>query len=548
MLKKNLTREESLTLATDLGLTKYIAVDDLIEGLQIDQNKEVKVCLTITDKAVAEYVLRHELDIVACINSDCVVKVKAFYGPKNSTITTEYGELSVDDVLLSKVLASSRKDIECTIKVLNDSLKNLNLTIIYMPEYNYIDNDTWRYMMLESDKTIMVLNANHILYTGEQEFIRSLVIPYHSSLRLLFGIGNAQYIKSSEWTDAVARVHMLTNENYCVFPIFTEEISDERRSRYAGYDVTLDTILSETQQNLIYLREVHFEDLAIYKSSVFESSLVDLKSQLESATNAGIIDVNSAQVNQKVLVESREHLESNISLFLESPLIAKYRTAVEQFAELLKKSIKEDILTSKNIKQDARALPRYLSTIWEQFSDDQNIELYNEFERESSALIDMMNLDLRHITRNICTIEIKNDVKKQLDSAFNVHTFFARKTNSGNSLTDALTIGGLLATVFTPLGLAAVFASEVVKIVGKESIDNEHKKVLIEKTTDVIERNKAELLHQADCNFCIIAENFRKEIMSYYDEIMKSIDAVLKEEKERLEHATETINIINELI
>lgn len=548
MLKKNLKKEEALALATDLGLTQYIAIDNLIDGLQIGQNKAINVCVVTTDRAVAEYVLHDDLGIDAQLNSNYVLKLKACYGNFGCSIVTEYGELSIDKDLLKKTFVSSQKDVECAVEVPNERLKNLKLTLIYTPEYNCINNDTWRCMMLESDRTILVLSANHILYTGELEFIRSLVTPSHSPSRLTFGIGNAQYIRSSEWDDAIARVHLLTNEQYKVFPIFTEVISEERRSRYIGYNVTLDSILNDTQQELIALRETHFNDLDTYKSSVLEASLIKLKNELERYVANGIANTSSVELDKNIVAESKKHIEGKISLFLETPLIAKYRTAVEEFTELFKVSLKEDVQASENIKQDARSLPRYLTAIWEQFTEHQNMELYNEVKRNFSALIDWMNLDLRHITRNIRNIEIKNDVKQQLDSAFSVHTFFARKTNAGNSFTDALTIGGLLTSVFTPWGLAAILTSEVIKIAGKESIDNDYKKVLIEKIADVIERNKEELILQAGNNFAIITENIRGEIINYYDEIMKEIKDALNKEKERLAHATETIETINKII
>ena len=548
MLKKSLSRDNALALATDLGLTKYIAVENLIEGLQIGQNKEIIVFVVTTDKKVAECMLQDYLGIDAQLQSDCVLKVKARYGNFVYTIVNEYGELSVDKELLKKTISSNSKELKCEIEVVNDCLKNLNLRLIYTPEYNRIDKDSWRYMMLEADQTIVVFSGDHILYTGEQDFIRSQVIPFYSSKRLLFGIGNAQYIKSSEWPDAITRVRMLIGEEFRVFPIFTEEIPKERRRRYMEHDVTLDTVLEETQQNLIDLRKSHNEDLDVYKSLELESSLIELKSELDKKIDQRNINASSAEIDKKMLATSREHIESDISLFLESPLVAKYRTAVERFSEMLKDSLKEDIQASPNIKQDARSLPRYLSAIWEQFSENMNVELYNEFKRESSMLIDKMNLDLRHITRNIRDVEINDNVKEQLESAFSVHTFFARKTTSGNGLTDALTIGGLLATFFTPYGLAAILASEVVKIAGKKSIDNEYKKELSEKITDVIESNKEELLRQADHSFALVSENYRKEIMNYYDETIASITDALDKEKEHLAHADETIEIINELI
>ena len=548
MLKQNLTREESLALATDLGLTKYIAVDKLIEGLQISQNKEINVCVVTTEKEVAESVLQIDLGINTGLCANSVLNLKACYGETCYTVVTEFGELSVDKNQLKNTLASSNKNVYCAVRIPMEQLRNLNLTLIYTPEYNFIDTDTWRCMMLKSDKTIIVLSADHILYAGEQEFIQSQVIPLYSPSRLFFGIGNAQYIKTTEWNDAVARIRMKIDGNYGVFPIFTEKISNERRSHYLGSDITLDSILANTQQDLINLRKTHFEDLDAYRLSVLEKTLIELRTKLERMTVAGIEETTSVEMDKNMLAESRKHLESNIDLFLNSPLVAKYRTAVEQFAESLKVSLQEDIHASGNIKQDARALPRYLTAVWDLFSEDQNVELYNEFQREVTVLIDMMNLDLRHITRNIRNIEIRGDIKKQLDSAFSVHTFFARKTNSGNSFTDALTIGGLLATIITPYGLVAVLASELVKIAGKEAIDSEYKKVLSEKISNVIEQNKEELLHQADKNFATVADCFRKEIMNYYDDVIASINETLYAQKERLANAKQTIETINKII
>ena len=111
-----------------------------------------------------------------------------------------------------------------------------------------------------------------------------------------------------------------------------------------------------------------------------------------------------------------------------------------------------------------------------------------------------------------------------------------------------MTIGGLLATIITPYGLVAVLASELVKIAGKEAIDSEYKKVLSEKISNVIERNKEELLHQADKNFATVADCFRKEIMNYYDDVIASINETLYAQEERLANAKQTIEKINNIV
>lgn len=549
MLKKKLTKEECISLAKDLSLTTYIDVCNLIDALNIEQTKETKVCLLTTNKEVVETILSEYFDISASLYVDSVAKVSVQYGDENYTAITEYGEMFVDKDGFVKVLGTRQNRIDCSLMTRNELLKNILLNIIYVPEYNKIDDDSWRCTLLESDELIMVLSASHILYTGEKDFINTFVLPYYSSARLYFAIGNAQHIKSVEWSDAIMRVKLQLGDIYDAFPIFTEIVSEERKQRYSGNDVSLGTLLAEAQKNSLALRVSHCKDLDAYKDNLLENQLEQLRVKMEQVQSSGESSVLQAGENEEQIANSKKHIEDNISLFIESPLLSQIRTATNSFTKLFIASLKEDIDASTDIKQDARSLTRYLSEIWERFSEDQNTVLFHEFEREASMLFEMMRLDLRHITRNIQNVEIQESIRKKLENAFSVNTFFSRKTTPGNGLTDALTIGGIIAGIFaTPLGWAAVLASEVIKVVGKESMNNEYKETLKVKIEETIEKNQEDILCQAEKRFKQVSQDFRDEMMKCYDDLITSINQIIQEEGERVAKASSILETINSLI
>lgn len=549
MLKKELSQAEALGVAESLNLTKYIELDNMIQSMHIDGGKNTKVLIATSDLNAANFVLRSFFDIDARIKPEVRFQLCAAYGEPDYSIFTEYGEMSVSKELLTNMISSSQSKLECAMSATIESLKNITLTFAYFPQYKNVNADTWRYLLMESDYTIMILAAHHILYAAEQDFMIRQVLPLYSNTRLIFGIAGVENIKAAEWPDSIGRVKLLLGEDFTVFPIFTEEISDKRRDRFEGSDMTLTSILTGLQSRLIDLRKQHVEDINNYKLFFLEGELMDLKHRLEESTANKAEDSIIAEKDRKILESSKQHIKDNISLFLESPLMAKYRASINEFTELFIKSTKEDIMASKDIKKDSRALPRYISFIWGQFTDIQNRELASEFRKESSVLLDMMRLDLRNITRNIKDADIRTDIDDKLESSFNVHTFFARKSSAGNGLTDTLTIGGLLALFVVPVGgVAAIIGSELIKVFGKESIDNDYKKSLCEKIENVIQGNRDELLRQADSNFYNVAECFGKEIIAYYDEMIETVDSSISRDKEILATATEKLGMIQNLI
>lgn len=536
-----------MTVAERLDLTSYIDIVNLIEELHIKSNKRLNICVLTTNKRAAECLFEILCGVNIRMGYDTTLKAEIRYGSAAYEIITEYGELTVDETQFREVIA--RKDIVCNVASENDALKNLRLTLVYAPEYASIDEDTWRCILLEADKAVMVINAGQILTQTEQKFVGTMLLPAYSPSRLLIGIGNAQYMKPEEWTDGVSRVHRLVGKDYTVFPFFTESVPEYVQMSFAGSDVTLEAVLEQTAKSIITVRQLHIEDLDMYTTNVLEEALSELRNKLEGFRRSGSEAITAAELDIEKLDQSRSRIKNYIDLFLQTPLVARYRDDIENFSSLLTASLKDDIMQSADIKQDARALPRYLSYVWDRFTEEQNYRLSRLFEKETSTIIDMMNLDLKKIARDTRGIELGSDLNKYLEGTFSVHTFFARKTTAGNSLTEAMTIGGIVALLIAPpIGLSAILGSELIKVFGKNKFDEEYKKELVNKIGDVVESNMKELISQADSNFKKITDTYRTEILDYYDETIDGVRKLLSKEKETVANANDTIEYISTLI
>ena len=163
MLKRKITKEEAFSLAEELGIISFIDISNLIDNLHIEQNKETKVCLITPDKNVVEHIFAENFNLPTSINDDNVISISIEYGEERFSASTDYGEVYINKDEFVWFLNKEQKFKKCSLHAKCERLKNITLRIIYVPEYNKIDLDSWRYTLLEMDKLIIVLSANHIL-------------------------------------------------------------------------------------------------------------------------------------------------------------------------------------------------------------------------------------------------------------------------------------------------------------------------------------------------------------------------------------------------
>lgn len=98
------------------------------------------------------------------------------------------------------------------------------------------------------------------------------------------------------------------------------------------------------------------------------------------------------------------------------------------------------------------------------------------------------------------------------------------------------------------IGWGAMLTSEVIKMLGHRSMDEEIKKELSIKIPAIIEKNTLAIQNQAEHRFKEVSEMFKAEIMIFYDKLLNSTIELIKTEEKNIEKAQQTIEYINKIL
>lgn len=547
--QNKLDRTQMVAIADELHMESYPKFNKLIVGLDLEKIHNLNLRYVFNKSEVLTDFLTTEFGIDLRVNHSNTLLLSVQYGDNRCDLNTEYGVISVEIERLSEYLATPHGIVESSLYIQDERLKNLSLNLLYISEYSQLDEDSWRSILLQDDYLVLVLDASHALYAEEKSFIRTIVQPIFSPQRLSFGLYNVEHAKSSEWIDITQIVNLKLEAQYRVFPIFSKEVSLKVRERYAYYEDSLISLLMEAKAQALELRTLHHSEVLAYEQMLFKQELLSMLGSLEKKQALNKESFQHFQVNQETIEKSRKNIENNISLFLESPSTAIFRTSIQDFSKVLNTSLIADINASENIKQDAKALTRYLTYVWEEFLADQNQILNESFRKQVASLFLMMKLDMDKMVEGLSNEDIQGKIQNKIEEYYNVNSFFSRKTSGSNGLTDMLTIGGLILGICgIPVGWGAMLASELIKMVGHRSMDEELKKELTVKIPAIIEKNTLEIQKQSEHRFKEVSEMFKTEILICYDELLDSTKVLMETEGKNIEKAQQTIEYINKVL
>lgn len=547
--QNKLDRTQMVAIANELYMESYPRFNNLIVGLELEKIHNLNLRYVFNNSEVLTDLLAAEFDIDLRVNHSNTLLLSVQYGDNRCDLNTEYGVISVEIERLSEYLVVPHGIVESSLYIQDERLKNLSLNLLYISEYSQLDEDSWRSILLQDDYLILVLDSSHVLYVGEKNFIQDIVQPIFSPQRLSIGLYNVEHVKSSEWIDIIRIVNLKLEAEYRVFPVFSKEVSHRIRERYAYHENSLIGLLMEMKTQTLELRTLHHVEVFTYEQRLFKQELLHVLGSLEKKQASNKENLQHFQFNQETIEKSRKNIENNISLFLESPSTAIFRTSIQDFSKVLNTSLVADINASENIKQDAKVLTRYLTYVWEEFLNNQNQILNESFRKQVASLFLMMKLDMDKIIEGISNEDILTKIQKKIEEYYNVNSFFSRKTSGSNGLTDMLTIGGLILGICgIPVGWGAMLASEVIKMFRHCSMDEELKKELIVKIPAVIEKNTLEIQKQAERRFKEVSEMFKAEILIYYDELLNLTIELLETEEKNIENAQQTIEYINKVL
>lgn len=537
------------SLSQELGMKKYPEIENLFYMIKDNQSKNIRVRIVTTYKTFVESYLTQLIGQEVSLRNDSYIDADISYGNDDYSVCSKYGEISVDVDGLIGYLASTEEEKKIAISKSTKSLKNVTLSIMQIGNYREMDDVTWIGNLMQDDILVLCIDPYHVLYQDELRWIESCVLPLFSEKRFFIVVNSVQNVSSTEWGQIVNHITLKLGKNITVIPYFTEGISDQRRTKYINNDFNVDNIVENIGKDAVNIRNSHYCDMENFLISSFVDEAKDIREELQNEyCQSSNIYVEEGK-NTEIIADSRKRVEENISLFIESPTLARFNSDINKFSEDFVRSLSEDIDASTDIKLDSRSMPRYISAIWEQYIQEQNNIEYEIFQTQTQNILDMIWIDLDKLSKNIRSTKIQGNIKEMFSKSFSVNSFFARNAYANNGLTGILTMGGALVAAFvTPVGLVGVLAAELIKVATKDSREAEIKSILKEKVYNIIEQNKNDIVKQAEERFSLVSKEFRQQIKSFYDELEADIAKLVETEQYRMNNSQKLISKIDSII
>lgn len=537
------------SLSQKLGMKKYPEIENLFYMIKDNQSKNIRVRIVTTYKTFVESYLTQLIGQEVSLRNDSYIDADISYGNDDYSVCSKYGEIGVDVDGLIGYLASTEEEKKIAISKSAQGLKNVTLSIMQIENYREMDDVTWIGNLMQDDILVLCIDPYHVLYQDELRWIESCVLPLFSEKRFFIVVNSVQNVSSTEWGQIVNHITLKLGKNITVIPYFTERISDQRRTKYINNDFNVDNIVENIGKDAVNIRNSHYCDMENFLISSFVDEAKDIREELQNEyCQSSNIYVEEGK-NTEIIADSRKRVEENISLFIESPTLARFNSDINKFSEDFVRSLSEDIDASTDIKLDSRSMPRYISAIWEQYIQEQNNIEYEIFQTQTQNILDMIWIDLDKLSKNIRSTKIQGNIKEMFSKSFSVNSFFARNAYANNGLTGILTMGGALVAAFvTPVGLVGVLAAELIKVATKDSREAEIKSILKEKVCNIIEQNKNDIVKQAEERFSLVSKEFRQQIKTFYDELETDIAKLVETEQYRMNNSQELISKIDNII
>lgn len=549
MNKNNINLQQMTIFSQKLGMKRFPEIEKIYEIVRQNQEKKIRVQIVTTCESFVESFLSQLLEQQVTLRYGANLMADIVGGEDECSVCTQYGDVCVNTDGLIDYLSSTDTDKRIIISRSIPSLMNVSLHIMLIDGYQQKDEDYWLGNLMLADLLLLCVDSHHALYQDEQKWIERCVLPLFSENRLCIAVNNAQNVSSTDWGQIVDYITIKLGRNITVFPYFSEGVTPQRCAKYKNCDISIDSILMESEKDSVSLRNIHYADLETYLCNSFKEEALAIRNILKNEYSQSSDVYIEKGKSAEIIAESRNHVESCISLFMESPTIARFNTDIDTFAKDFVCSLCEDIDASTDIISESRSLPRYISAVWEEYVQEQNTIEYEIFQQQMQNILDMIWLDLSNLSKNIRSTSLQDSIKKKFFASYSVNSFFARNIYANGGLTGILTMGGALMTVFVhPAGLLAILASEIIKITTKKTRTEELKKDLKLKVQDIIDQNAKEILKQANSRLSQVAEEFHKQIIAFYDALESDIITLIEEEQHKMEHSKELISEIDSFI
>ncbi|XZN98269.1 MAG: hypothetical protein ACM65K_08310 [Microcoleus sp.] len=395
----------------------------------------------------------------------------------------------------------------------------------------------WKELLAGTDYAILVLNATALLSEKERHFVRDILKPNLGLERVAIVINQMDLVPEDERLSIseMVRTFLGSFESQSVLMEFSAAKANKALKSgdvtTNGYKVLSNFVKVDLVEKHSFLKSAAMHQAAeiclteVTESAVRQNSLISTnETELQELLDK--IDSQSQGVESHI-----QRAQQKIEIFVNTFLKEEFFREIEGFGFALRQQLSEEIMLIEDVTTIRRHLPGYIEAVWAEFFDSQVASIRNKLINEMKGVDKNIQEDLR---------ELLGDKSSNLQSFLSIFDptpanlrnllMPRRSKNKVGFVATGLQLGGFLVLVANlPLGLAAIGSGQIVRMLGKKTMETDDKKAILESAIGAIQELEGQIKQQVESQFVELTNKLKTATADLYTEGITKIRSGVKD-------------------
>ncbi|MEZ2231654.1 hypothetical protein [Microcoleus sp.] len=395
----------------------------------------------------------------------------------------------------------------------------------------------WKELLAGTDYAILVLNATALLSEKERHFVRDILKPNLGLERVAIVINQMDLVPEDERLSIseMVRTFLGSFESQSVLMEFSAAKANKALKSgdvtTNGYKVLSNFVKVDLVEKHSFLKSAAMHQAAeiclteVTESAVRQNSLISTnETELQELLDK--IDSQSQGVESHI-----QRAQQKIEIFVNTFLKEEFFREIEGFGFALRQQLSEEIMLIEDVTTIRRHLPGYIEAVWAEFFDSQLASIRNKLINEMKGVDKNIQGDLRELLGDKASnLQSFLSIFDQTPANLRNLLMPRRSKNKVGFVATGLQLGGFLVLVANlPLGLAAIGSGQIVRMLGKKTMETDDKKAILESAIGAIQELEGQIKQQVESQFVELTNKLKTATADLYTEGITKIRSGVKD-------------------
>jgi hypothetical protein len=419
-----------------------------------------------------------------------------------------------------------------------DLLRTCDLRIEAIPDEQSATG--WKEILAAADFVLLVLKGASILSQDEKTFIRDLLAPSFGLERVAIVINQMDMVPEEERPSLVELVRAFLGSferHAIILELSAAQVGKGLQSGNVPVGSGYETLKQLVEVDLL-------ENQSSLKSTTVRQAAEICLSELAAGVTrqTAFITTSQGELNEMLrkLDEQADWMrarigraQNKVEISINTIIKEQFLRDMEGVGDALRAQLADEVQAVEDIAEIKKYLPAYLEALWEKFFENQlrvvRVRLVDEMKR----VAELVNDDLEELLGSKA-VGFGSLIGGFNPSPTDTRLFLMphRTENDSNKAAWVLGLGGGAAMLFfanIPLGLAALGAGQVIRLLNKKSVEAAEKQAVIDAAIEATHELEKQIKSQVEGQFAQIADSVKKAVADVYAEGVSRVRASLEE-------------------